>query len=205
MNENNIPEKTALPGGKTDKFTQKKTVKIGLMRFLRAFLSPQNLFNDLVSQTFRWSPMYSEQFFEVCKAAIKRIGGIRNVQFRIFLVGEQIRKIQSQAPVGGTKSLVGIMPFSRYGVCCSFFEKGWPCCVPGIKSRGKSNFIRLAENCNEPFQFNACLKFRTVGQITCDDLFLMKVTHLDGYVIEYLPYPWPFIENYCLDGVSLSL
>jgi hypothetical protein len=67
-------------------------------------------------------PMYPEQF-EVRKAAIKRIGGIWDIQFMILLIGEQIREIQFQAPVSGTKPLVGIMPFPRYGVCCSFFEK----------------------------------------------------------------------------------
>ena len=68
--------------------------------------------------------MHSEQFLEICKAAIKGIGGIGNVQFRILLIGKQIGKIQSQAPVGGTKSLMGMMLFPRCGVCCSFFEKG---------------------------------------------------------------------------------
>jgi hypothetical protein len=43
--------------------------------------------------------MYPEQFFEVRKAAIKRIGSIWNIQFRILLIGEQIREIQFQTPI----------------------------------------------------------------------------------------------------------
>jgi hypothetical protein len=37
--------------------------------------------------------MHSEQFLEICKATIKGIGGIGNVQFRILLIGKQIGKI----------------------------------------------------------------------------------------------------------------
>ena len=68
--------------------------------------------------------MYPQQFLEIGKTTIKGIGGIRDVQFRILLIGEQIGKIQSQAPVGGTKSFMSIMPSSCYRVCCSFLEKG---------------------------------------------------------------------------------
>jgi len=100
---------------------------------------------------------------------------------------------------------MGMMPSSRYRVCGPFLEEGQPFCVPGIKCRGKSAFIRLTEGCGDPFQFNACLQFRIVGQITGDDLFLMKVTHLNGYVIEYLPYSRPAVENDRPDGVSFFL
>ena len=40
------------------------------------------------------------QFFEVCKATIKRIGSIWDVQFRIFLVSKQIGEVQPKASVG---------------------------------------------------------------------------------------------------------
>ena len=36
--------------------------------------------------------VYPQQFLEVRKAAIKRIGGIRNVHFRILLIGKQDRE-----------------------------------------------------------------------------------------------------------------
>jgi len=70
---------------------------------------------------------------------------------------------------------------------------------------GKNNFIRLTESFDELFQFNACFQFWIVGYITGDDLFLMKVAHLNGYVAEDLSYSRLSVKNNRPDNVSLSL
>jgi hypothetical protein len=77
--------------------------------------------------------------------------------------------------------------------------------MPGIKSGNKIPLIRLTECAGENLQLPACFQLRIVGQITGDDLFLMKVTHLNGYVTEDLPYSRSSVKNDRPDGVSLSL
>lgn len=67
--------------------------------------------------------MDPHQFFEVRKTSIKGVCGIRDVEFRIFLIGKEIGKIQSQAPVGRAKPFMGVVPSSREWVYGSLLEK----------------------------------------------------------------------------------
>ena len=97
------------------------------------------------------------------------------------------------------------MPFPRYWVCCSFFEKGWPLGIPNIQGGNEAFLVGLTEVLHNHFQFHTCLKLRAPRQITGDDLLLMEVTHLDRYIAEDLSDPWSSIENNCFESVSLSL
>ena len=64
--------------------------------------------------------------------------------------------------------------------------------MPGIKGRGKRLSFVSQRCCSEHFQFNACLKLRVVRQITGNDLLLMEVAHLDGYIDKDLSVPPAF-------------
>jgi len=74
--------------------------------------------------------------------------------------------------------------------------------MPGIKGNGKILLVRFAEYCDELFQCNAGLQLGVVREITGDDLFLMKVTHLDRNIRKELSHPRPAVENDRLQGVS---
>lgn len=68
--------------------------KIGII-LKNGVLFPQYFLNDLVFKVSFRSPVNSHQLFEVSKTSVKRISCVWNVKFSMFLVGEQVGKVQS--------------------------------------------------------------------------------------------------------------
>lgn len=75
--------------------------------------------------------------------------------------------------------------------------------MPGIKGSGKIMLSGLTQGCGNLFEFNTCFELGVVRKIAGDDLLLVEMAHLDGYIGKELSYPRSAIENDCLYGIPL--
>lgn len=95
-----------------------------------------------------------------------------------------------------------VMPSSRNGIGGPLSHERRPAIVPYIKDGCKINLMRLTETRDNPLQLDAGLEPRVVCQIARDDLLLVKVAHLNGYVSKELSYAGPAVEDDRFDLAS---
>ena len=72
---------------------RKTLIKFGIIRLLRAFYF-HKISSIILILRFLFDPRWTfTKFFEIGKTAIKRVCNIRDAKIDVFLIGEQIRKI----------------------------------------------------------------------------------------------------------------
>ena len=104
--------------------------------------------------------MDPEELFQLTEESVERIGRIWDIKLGMALIREEIRKIDTEAPVCRTHPFMRVVIVSPIIVEGLLGEEVLPFRVPLVEESFKVFLIRVGENLSECGKFLPRLKFR---------------------------------------------
>ena len=141
----------------------------------------------------------------MCERTFKWVRGVGNIEFRISLVGEEIRQITFHTEVRTSCFLVGVVPVLRTKYECPVGEDVWVRFLPVIEEFREFFFGTVGELEHDPPERLAFRRLWSSREIFGHRLHLMKLAHLYGYTLKNLEHSSFSIHNDCLKCPSAFL
>lgn len=138
----------------------------------------------------------------MAECAVKRVGGVRNMELRIFLVDKKVREICFQTSIRRPDAPMGVKPSAILGVRRALFQKPFPRFMPGIKFFGAGRFCCFGKRESERSQFFTCLQFWSSGQIAVHSDDLVELAELYRDIRENLFYAPFSVDDHCINGIA---
>ena len=124
--------------------------------------------------------MNGDAVFDLREHAVERVGGVGNVELRIFLIREQIRQMSCDRVSRLSDAFVRPVPTPGIRITGLLLKKRVPLRAPEFKCIGERCFLRSRQRLHQSKKLNAGFQLRMQGQVSNNDLFLMEVAHLNG-------------------------
>ena len=134
--------------------------------------------------------------------AVKRVGGVGNMQLGMSLVREEMREICFQTSIRCTDAPMGVKPSASHGIGSTLFQKFLPSFVPINEFRSKCLFTRFSKRKGKMAQFFARLRLGPPGQIPVHGSDLVELAELYWHVRKNLFYTAFSVDNHCVNGIA---
>jgi len=122
--------------------------------------------------------------FQMRKVSFQSIGSIRYRKFSLTIIpNKEILQVSSQRKVCRTGLFVSIATLSIWSYTL-FSQEVFVSLSVQIQSIFKSFFIGSCKEFSESFQIFVCLYLRFLSNVSPNDSYLMKLTHLSGNISE---------------------
>lgn len=141
--------------------------------------------------------------FDVRERTFKGVRGVRDVEMRVVLEGEEPGKVCLKTPIGTPKTCVGEVPSTRAFINGFLTEKILPLLVPEFQPVSETRSIGLRQKENKFLQFLPRFEFGFPRDVPQDDLHLVELTHLNWNARKGFHKAFPGIADNPYDVPSL--
>lgn len=124
------------------------------------------------------SSVESDILLDVREYSFERIRGVGNVEFGIFKVNKEMRKIPLHAVVGAPNSAMGVVPTPPAFINRSLLEKLSPLVVPEFEPVRELCFGDFRKESHECLEIPSRFELGTSSNVLRDDHGLVKLAHL---------------------------
>lgn len=126
------------------------------------------------------SSVESHVLFDVREASLEGIGGIRDVQFGMPEVGEEVGKVPFHAVVGAPQSPARVVPAAGDFIDCPFLDERSPLVIPEFQPVRALHLADLRKKSHQCLDVLPCFEQRPPRHVPRDDGGLVEVAHLHG-------------------------